>query len=189
MQTLLPSQFKKGMVLMVEDSPNLIEQFHTSGTAQTKPKLHTRLRNLKTGRITERVFAENEHVPVADLEIRHVQFSYKQGDTYVFLDAHTFDELDLTENQIGERHWFLHENDEYKAYFIEGRLLDIVLPEHVALQVVETGPVQKGGSQTAYKAAKLEGGLEIMVPLFIATGDRVKLDTRDRKYFGKESAG
>lgn len=110
MQTVLPSEFKRGMVLMLDAAPHVIEEFHITGTAQTKHKLHTRLRHLKTGRIVERVFAENERVPVAEMQTRRVTYSYTRGDTHVFLDAETFEELELSEAQLGERRWFLKEN-------------------------------------------------------------------------------
>ncbi len=96
MQTVLPTEFKRAMVLMLDNAPHVLEDFHASGTAQTRHKLHARLRNLKTGRLSERTFVENERVTVAQLETRTVQFSYKQGDTYSFLDTQSFDELELS---------------------------------------------------------------------------------------------
>ena len=188
MQTILPSEFKRGLVLMLDGAPQIIEDFHTAAAGRTKHKPHARLRNLKTGRVADHMFAENERVPVAELEHRRVQFSYKQGETYAFLDAETFEELDLSADQIGERHWFLKENEEYRALFLEGKLLDIVLPGQVSLRVEETAEPIRGGSDSAWKPAKLETGLEIMVPLFIAKGERVRVDTLTRKYAGKESA-
>jgi elongation factor P len=94
----------------------------------------------------------------------------------------------LTEAQIGERRWVLRENDEYRTWMMEGRLLDITLPSQVCLQVVETAPPIRGGSDSAWKPAKLDTGLEIMVPLFIAPGERIRVDTTNHKYAGKESA-
>jgi elongation factor P len=187
MQTVLPAEFKRGMLLVLDNAPHFLEDFHTSGTAQTRHKLHVRLRNLKTGRIVDRTFAENERVPVAQLDHRTVQFSYKQGDTYAFLDTESFDELSLSAEQVGERRWFLKENDEYKALFLEGKLLDIVLPPQVPLQVVDTAPPTRGGSDSFWKPAKLETGLEIMVPLFIAKGETIRVDTHERKYAGKNN--
>ena len=86
MQTILPSEFKRQMVLMLDGSPHVIEDMHTSGTAQTRHKLHTRLRHLTTGRLIDRVFAENERVPVAPLETRRATYSYAKADVQVFID-------------------------------------------------------------------------------------------------------
>jgi elongation factor P len=185
MQTVLPTEFKRMMVLMLDGSPYVIEQFHVSGTAQTKHKLHTRLRQLKTGRVIDRVFAENERVPVAELQTRRVTYSYSQGDTHAFLDADTFEELNLSDERLGDRRWFLKENEEYKALILDGALLDIVLPPQVPLQIVETTPPIRGGSDATWKEAKLETGLEIMVPLFLIKGETVRVDTATKKYSGK----
>jgi len=189
MQTVLPSEFKRLMVLLLDNGPHLIEDLHTSGTAQTRHKLHARLRQLKSGRIIERVFAENERVPLANFETRRVTYSYAQGDTHVFFDAASFEELDLGGEQLGERRWFLKENEEYKALFVEGKLLDIVLPAQVPLQIVETAPPVRGSSDSAWKEAKLETGLQLMVPLFIANGETIRVETATKKYAGRQSAG
>ena len=187
MQTVLPSEFKRMMVLMLEGTPHIIEEFHTSGTAQTRHKLHARLRQLMTGHVTERVFAENERVPVVQLETRRVTYSFTKGGMHVFLDAESFDELDLADERLGERRWFLKENEEYKAMLLEGKLLDIVLPAQVPLKVMSTAPPVRGGSDATWKPAKLETGLEVMVPLFIVTGETIRVDTATRKYAGRET--
>jgi elongation factor P len=173
------------MVLMLDGAPQIVEELHITGTAQTKHKIHARMRHLKTGRIVERSFTETERLPVAELVHRRAQFSYQQGDRFVFLDSETFEELVLTADQIGERKWFLKENEEYRTLHLEGKLLDIVLPPSMPLKIVETAPPIRGGSDSTWKPAKLETGLEIMVPLFLAPGEVVRVDTQERKYLGK----
>lgn len=187
MQTVLPSEFKKGMVLLVEGAPHAIEELHVTGTAQTKHKIHARLRHLKTGRFLERTFTDVERVPVAEVQHRTVQYSYAQGDQHVFLDTETYEEVVLSADQIGDRRVFLKENEEYRALFLDGRLLDIVLPPQVTLTITETAPPIRGGSDATWKPAVLETGLEIMVPLFLDKGERIRVDTATRKYVGKES--
>ena len=187
METILPTEFKRMTVLMLDGAPYIIEDLHHSGTAQTKHKLHTRLRQLKTGHIVERVFADNERVPVAHLQTRRVTYSYTQAGMHVFLDAETFEELDLDDQRLGDRRCFLKENEEYKAMFLDGVLLDIVLPPQIPLLVLETAPPVRGSSDSAWKEAKLETGLEIMVPLFIAKGETIRVDTASGKYAGKQT--
>ncbi len=187
MQTVLPSEFKRGMVLLLDNAPQVIEDFHTSGTAQTRHKLHTRLRHLKSGHLMDRTFSEGERVPIAEVQHRRVQFSYHSGQDYVFSDAETFDELTLTQEQVGERRWFIKENEEYRALLLEGRLVDIVLPPSITLEVKETAPPIRGGSDATWKPARLDTGLEIMVPLFIATGEKIRVDTSGKKYSGREN--
>lgn len=177
------------MVLMLDGAPQVLEEFYVSGTAQTKHKLHTRLRHLKTGRLAERTFAENERVPVAEVQHRRVQFSYHAGQDFVFSDVESFEELTLTAEQIGERRGFIKEDVEYRALLLDGRLLDIVLPPSVTLQVADTAPPIRGGSDATWKPARLDTGLEIMVPLFIATGEKIRVDTAEGKYAGRESEG
>jgi elongation factor P len=188
MQTILPSEFKRQMVLMLDGSPHVVEDMHTSGTAQTRHKLHTRLRHLTTGRLIDRVFAENERVPVAPLETRRVTYSYAKADMQVFIDIQTFDEFEFSNEQLGERRSFLKENEEYKALLLDGRLLDIVLPPQIALKVVDTAPPSRGGLASSWKEAKLETGLQVMVPLFIANGDIIRVDTAEKKYLGKDTS-
>jgi elongation factor P len=188
METILPAEFKRQMIVMVEGAPHVIEEMHTSGTAQTRHRLHTRLRHLLTGRLVDRVFAENERVPVAPLETRRVTYSYARADARVFIDIQTFDELEFSNAQLGERRWFLKENEEYKALRLDGRLLDLVLPPQIPLKVVETAPAARGGLSASWKEAKLETGLQIMVPLFIVNGDIIRIDTAEKKYLGKETS-
>jgi len=188
-QTVLPFEFKRMMVLMLDGAPHVVEDLHTSGTAQTRHKLHTRLRHLTTGRIIERVFAENERVPVAPMETRRVTYSYARGETRVFSDSVTFDEFEFTDEQLGERRRFLKENEEYKALLMDGRPLDIVLPPQIRLKVVDTAPPARSALNSSWKEATLETGLQIMVPLFIANGEMIRVDTAGKKYLGKEASG
>ena len=187
MQTVLTSEFKRGMVLLLDGAPQMLEEFHVSGTAQTRHKLHARLRHLKTGRIADHTFSEGERVPVADVQHRRVQFSYHDGKDYVFSDVESFEEMSLSAEQIGDRRGFIKENVEYRALLLDGRLLNIVLPPNVTLEVMATDPPVRGGSDTTWKPAKLDTGLEIMVPLFIAPGEKIHVDTATRKYAGRES--
>ncbi len=187
METILPSEFKRQMVLLLDGAPHVIEDLHTSGTAQTRHKLHTRLRHLTTGRLIDRVFAENERVAVAPLETRRVTYSYAQADAQVFIDAETYEEFEFSNEQLGERRWFLKENEEYKVLRLDGRLLDIILPPQIPLKVVNTAPPSRGGLGSSWKEAKLETGLQIMVPLFITNGEFIRVDTAEKKYLSKEN--
>lgn len=176
------------MVLLLDGVPHIVEDFHISGTAQTRHKLHTRLRQLQTGHIIDRVFPENERVPVAQLETRRVTYSYAKADLHIFLDAETFEELELSTEQLGERRWFLKENEEYKALLLDGSLVELVLPLHVPLKVVDTAPPIRAGSDSAWKEARLETGLQLTVPLFIAPGETIRVDTATKKYAGRQTS-
>jgi elongation factor P len=187
MQTVLPSEFKRGMVLMLSGAPHILEESHVTGTAQTRHKLHTRLRNLKSGRLSDHVFNENDRVPVAELGYRRVQFSYQRGDAYVFSDVNSFEELELSSELLGERKGFIKEEAEYRALFLEGKLVDIQMPPSVSLRIVTTAEPQSGGSDATWKPAVLETGIEVMVPLFLGRDDVIRVDTTTKKYLGKET--
>ena len=187
MPTVLPSEFKRMMVILVEGAPHVIEDFHTSGTAQSRHRIHVRMRQLKTGHVSDRVFADNESVPVVHLETRRVTYSYTKGGMHVFLDAESFEEYELADELLGERRWFLKENAECKAMLLEGKLLDIIVPPQVQLKIESTAPPVRGGSDAAWKEAKLETGLEVMVPLFIAQGETIRVDTATKKYVSREN--
>ena len=185
MQTALPADFRRGLVLLLDGVPHVVEELHVSGTAKTKHKLHVQVRNLHNGHVFERIFPDNERVPTTELEYRRASYSYAKDNVYAFLDAETFEELSLTGEQLGDRRHFLKENEEYRTVVLEGRLLDIVLPDVMTLQVLETAPTQHGGGDSAWKPATMEGGLEILVPLFVAPGEKLLVDTKTRKYAGK----
>ncbi len=187
MQTLLPEQLDVGMVILYDNTPHRIEGTHVSGTAKTKHKLHVRLRHLHNGHVSEQTLQENVRIPVLDVEQRLVQFSYRTGDQFIFNDIRTYDEFALSAAQIGDRVAFLTENQEYRAVFLDGKLVDVTFPEHVPLKVLETAPPQRKSQTSTLKPAKLEGGLEVMVPPFIAPGDVIDVDTATRRYVGKAS--
>src|SRR5205814_1173757 len=101
-QTLLPHEDGSCVQPPDASNPHVLEEFHVSGTAQTKHKLHARLRHLKNGRLTDHTFPEGERVPIADVQHRRVQFSYHDGKDFVFSDVETFEELTISPEQIGE---------------------------------------------------------------------------------------
>lgn len=187
MPNVSPADFKRGMVILLDGVPHVIEEMHATGTAKFKQKMHLRMRHLPSGRVIERTFADNETVVAADLEQRKATYSYRQDDMLVFLDCETYEPLEIAAQQVGSKLAFLKENAEYKTLFLDGRLIDVIVPDQVVLQVIETGPAQRGSSDSTWKSAKLETGLEIMVPLFIETGEQVRVDTAERRYAGKVS--
>jgi len=187
MQTLLPEELKPGMVLMLDNTPHRVEDSYVTGSAKTQHKTHFKVRNLTTGHVSEPILPQSVRIPVVDAQHRNIQFSYKNGDEFVFTDSRTYDEFTLSAVQLGERQGFITEEQEYRAVLLDGKIVDIVLPDHVALKVVDTTPPQRRAMTSALKTAKLQGGLEVLVPLFIGNGDVIQVDTTTRRYVGKES--
>jgi elongation factor P len=145
--------------------------------------LYLKLKNLKTGSITDERVHPDDKVDVVYLETKDYQYSYKDGDDYVFMDSETFDQVTLGGDMVGDKILFLRENDTVKITFYDGKALDMELPQNVNLKVVETEPGIKGATAAAqYKPAKLETGLTVNVPSFITEGEMIVVDTAEKKY-------
>jgi elongation factor P len=148
--------------------------------------LQLKLKNLKTGSITQNRVKPDDKVELAFLDRRQMQYLYAEGDGYVFMDNETFDQLTLGKEWVGDEMLYLKENENIHVIFFEGRPISVDLPATVELQVMETEPSVKGATAAAqYKPAILETGLKITVPPFINVGDKVQVDTRSGEYLGR----
>ena len=180
--------FKKGVVITFEGQPWSVEDYHVQKTAQRRPVLHTKLRNLKSGQIVERTFDETEKFEQPAFQSRTHQFLYQDGDGYVFMDTQTFDQITVAPELIGNGKWLLKEGAEFMIRLIDGRPMQIVWPPNFVDEVVETAEASSGHASNVLKDARLACGLLIKVPQFIRTGEHVRIDTETHKYMGKESA-
>lgn len=150
--------------------------------------VRTKLKNAQTGSQVEKTFRAAESVPQAVLEKSVMQFTYKDGDNYIFMDMETFEESRLSATQIGDRVKYLKENMEATVVMWGERVLEVELPNSVVLEVTQTDPGVKGDTATGgTKPAIVETGAQIMVPLFVSIGEKIKIDTRDDKYLGREN--
>ncbi len=149
--------------------------------------VRTKLKNVQTGNVVEKTFRAGETVPQANLEKRPMQHTYKEGAEFVFMDMETFEETRLTESQIGDRSKYLSEEMEVNILFWNDQILEVELPNSVVLEVVDTDPGVKGDTATGgTKPAIVSTGAQVMVPLFISIGERIKIDTRNDSYLGRE---
>ncbi|MHB9146048.1 MAG: elongation factor P [Symbiobacteriia bacterium] len=148
--------------------------------------VRTKLRNLQTGSVQERTFRAGEKVGQARVERREWQYLYESGGEYTFMDTETYDQMNLTEEQIGEGKNFLLENMMCMISFYNGKSIGVELPNTVELLVTETDPGLRGDTATGgTKLAKLETGHSVAVPLFINIGDKLKIDTRSGAYISR----
>jgi elongation factor P len=144
--------------------------------------LYLKLKNLKTGSITDERVHPDDKVDVVYLDTREFTYSYKDGSDYVFMDAETFEQVTLSGDMVGDKIQFLRENDTVKITFYDGKALDMELPQNVTLTVVETEPGIKGATAAAQtKPATLDTGLIVQVPSFITQGESIVIDTTDGK--------
>lgn len=178
---------RKGMVFIGEDGSLyqcLDRDLNTPGN--WRAILQLKVRNLKTLSITQNRVKPDDKVKLAYLDTRKMQYSYREGDSYIFMDSETFDQVPLKADFVGEKIEFLKENDEVLVTMFEGKPLDFQLPGTVELTVVETDPGIKGATAAAQtKPATMETGLVIQVPSFINKGDVVKIETEEKKYVGR----
>lgn len=145
--------------------------------------LYLKLKNLKTGSITDERVHPDDKVDIAYLDTREFTYSYKDGNDYVFMDAETFEQVTLNGDMVGDKILYLRENDTCKITFHDGKALDMELPQTVALKVTETEPGIKGATAAAQtKPATLETGLKVNVPSFISEGELIVVQTEDGKY-------
>ncbi len=149
------------------------------GSAQ----LRMTLRDLRTGSTTQQTVMAGTKFTAVRLERSHVQFLYREGEAFHFMDTETFDQLVLMESTIGEAANYLKENDTIDLLTYEDEPIDIELPTSVTLTVAQTDPGFKGDTATGgTKPATLETGLTVTVPLFLNEGDQIKVDTRTGAY-------
>jgi elongation factor P len=141
------------------------------------------LKNLIDGRKLNNRFGSDEKVERGRLEQKDFQYLYKEGDSLVFMDKDTYDQINLAEEFVGERALFLQDGMTVTLELHDERPIGIRLPDYVTLQIVEADPVVKGQTAaSSYKPAKLENGLRVMVPPFIGTGEKVVVDTAEITY-------
>jgi elongation factor P len=148
--------------------------------------LQLKLKNLKTGSITVNRVRPQDKVEQAYLDRREMQYLYKDGDSYVFMDSESFDQFHLDDELVGEMMLYLKEGDTAHVVMYEGKPLSLDLPATVELKVVDTEPSVKGATAAAqYKPATLETGLKISVPPFVGIGEMVAVDTRSGEYLSR----
>lgn len=183
MVAISTNDLKKGMTL---DLPEGL--FHVVGFQHVKPGkgpafVRTTLRNARTGNVLDRTFRADERVERATVDKREMQFLYRDGDDYVFMDSDTYEQLPVGAGALGDAANYVVDGATVIVQFCKDEIIGTDLPAAVELTVTETDPgVQGDRVSGARKPATLETGLVVQVPLFVNPGDRVKVDTRSAEY-------
>jgi elongation factor P len=150
--------------------------------------VRTKLKAVQSGNVVEKTFRAGESMPQAVLEKATLQHTYMEGDDYVFMDMASYEEMRLTADDIGPQRKYLKEGMEVTVVSWNNKPLEVELPNSVVLEVSQTDPGVKGDTATGgTKPAIVETGAQVMVPLFVSIGDRIKIDTRSDSYLGRES--
>ncbi|MGE5338651.1 MAG: elongation factor P [Gemmatimonadota bacterium] len=189
---MLASELRTGTVLRFEgDFYRVIEASGHAGGGQLGGVMHAKLLNLRSRHTVERRFRPEERLESVDVDRARWQFIYADGDDYYFMNPQTFEQLPVNAAALGSAKAFVHPGLEATVESVEGRPLHVVLPEAVELQVAETAEPTHQRDTSAMKTATLDNGVEVLVPLFIKTGDRVRIDTASGKYLerAKPKAG
>jgi len=181
------NDFRTGVTIELEGSVWRVVEFLHVKPGKGSAFVRSKLKNVQTGNVMERTFRAGETVPQANLEKRTMQHTYKDADQFVFMDMETFEENRLNEEQIGDRVKYISEGMEVNVVTWNDQVLEVELPNSVVLEVVETDPGVKGDTATGgTKPATVSTGAQVMVPLFISVGERIKIDTRNDSYLGRE---
>ena len=174
--------FKTGLTVMVDGDPWVVLDFMHVKPGKGAAILKTKMKNLKTGSTQERNFNASTKFDAATIEKKKATYSYADGDTYNFMDQETYDNYELSAEQLGDNKYYILEGMEVSLMFFEGNVLDISVPDKVELEIVETTPAIPGAPSTQTKDATCETGLKIRVPQFIEQGEKVLVSTVDGKY-------
>jgi len=189
------SEFRKGLKIEVDGEPFEIVEFQHVKPGKGSAFVRTSIRSLLSGRVLQPTFKSGDKVGKPDIEDREMQYLYKQGDDYYFMDTKNYEQTFLTESILGDEKSgtppksFLKENVNVSVLFYNGKAIGVSLPNSVDLKVTKCDPGIRGDTVSgALKPATLETGYTVQVPLFINEGDVLKIDTRDGKYLTRVAA-
>jgi len=181
------NDFRPGVTIVLDGAVWRVVEFLHVKPGKGSAFVRTKLKNVQTGSVVERTFRAGETVPQANLEKSTMQHTYKDGDDFVFMDMETYEEARLRANQIGDRVKYLKDGMEVNVVRWDEQVLEVELPNSVVLEIVQTDPGVRGDTATGgTKPAVVETGATVMVPLFITTGERIRIDTRTDSYLGRE---
>ncbi|MDR2892415.1 MAG: elongation factor P [Deltaproteobacteria bacterium] len=180
--------FRKGLKIEVDGVPYDIVDFQHFKPGKGGAMIRTKLRNILTGRMQDITFRSGEKVGRADLETREMQYLYRDGDDLIFMDQTTYEQLHIKVETIDGKEGYLKESQMVQVLLYKGEPIDFELPVSLVFEVTNTEPGVKGDTvSNVSKPATVETGLIVQVPIFVNLGDRIKVDTRNGEYLGREN--
>src|SRR3989442_57523 len=179
------AEFKKGLKIQHDGQPYTIVDFQHVKPGKGGAFVRTKLKHMRQGRVIDNTFRSGEKVELVDFEDKHMQFLYKD-DRFHFMDMETYDQVSLSEDEVGDAALYLKDNTEVEVLYIDGSPVSLELPNFIELAVARTDPGVRGDTaQGGTKPATLATGAVVQVPLFLNEGDIVKVDTRTGEYLGR----
>lgn len=180
------ADFKKGLKIMVDGQPYSIVDFQHVKPGKGNQFTRTKMRNLLTGQNLERTFKSGEKFEVPNVINREMAFLYKDDNGYAFMDQENYEQITMTENEIGEAKYYLIENLKVVVLIYNDRAVSVDVPKAVNLKVAKCDPGVRGDTVTgATKPATLETGLVVKVPLHINEGDTLRIDSQSGEYVSR----
>jgi elongation factor P len=180
------NDFRNGVTIVIDGHLWTVIEFLHVKPGKGSAFVRTRLKNVKTGATVERTFRAGEKLERATVDNRSMQMLYNDADGFHFMDQESFENVTLQRDLIGGPADFLKDGMVVDVQFHDGIAIGVDLPAHVELKIVDTDPGYKGDTATnTFKPAKLETGATVQVPLFVGSGDVIRIDTRDRRYIGR----
>lgn len=177
------NDFRTGATIELDGSAYQVVEFQHVKPGKGAAFVRAKLKNVQTGSTVEKTFRGGEKVPKAHLDRREMQYLYNDGEGYVFMDNENYEQTTLSADQIGDGVKWLLENMNIAVLLFKENIIGVDLPNFVELKVVDTEPGVKGDTATgATKKATLETGAVVHVPLFVNTGDVLRIDTRTGEY-------
>lgn len=177
------NDFRSGVVVTLDGDLYVIVASQHVKRGRGSAYVRAKVRNLKSGAITERTFNAGERVPHAFLERREMQYLYHQEDEFVFMDQRSYEQASLRDDLLGDATRYLKDNTVVTVVYYEDRPIAVELPNSVDLIVAETAPGIRGDTAAGgSKPARLETGVVVQVPLFVQVGDAIRVDTRTGEY-------
>lgn len=181
------TDFRKGLRIEMDGTPFEIVDFQHFKPGKGGAMIRTKLRNILTGRMQDNTFRSGEKVGRPDMEVREMQFLYRDGEDLIFMDQTSYEQLHIKAAGAGGKDGYLKESQLVQVLMYNGAPIDLDLPVSVIFEVTDTEPAIKGDTvSNVTKPAKLETGLVVQVPIFVNTGDKVKVDTRNGAYLSRE---
>ncbi len=182
------NDFRPGVSIELDGAVWRVVEFLHVKPGKGSAFVRTKLKNMQSGNVVERTFRAGETVPQAVIDKSTMQHTYKDGDDFVFMDMESYEEGRLSAAQIGDRVKYLKEGMEVNVVRWGAQILGVELPKTVVLEIIQTDPGVKGDTATGgTKPATVETGAQVMVPLFISIGERIKINTEDDSYLGREN--
>ncbi|MFL2696091.1 MAG: elongation factor P [Candidatus Actinomarina sp.] len=182
------NDIRPGQSIIVDNIIYQIMEYAHVKPGKGKAFVKTKLKNMKDGGIIEKTFRADENVEQAFIDKKQFQYLYNEGDSFIFMNNETFDQLSIDQSKIENIRLLLVPNNEVTIQLYENNPIDVLLPPSVELMVTKAEPAVKGDTVTSStKTVTCETGLEVVVPMFIAENDIIKIDSKDKSYMTRVS--